>query len=104
VFSRSAAAPEGAGQYEKLAETGERHEVREGGLRFLVNFTDYLDTGLFLDHRLVRRLVGELAKGRRFLNLYAYTGTANRLRGQGGAASTTTVDLSNTYLEWPGAT
>ncbi|MGC4114337.1 MAG: bifunctional 23S rRNA (guanine(2069)-N(7))-methyltransferase RlmK/23S rRNA (guanine(2445)-N(2))-methyltransferase RlmL [Myxococcales bacterium] len=92
----------GAGQYEKLDETGERIEVHEGGLRFLVNFTDYLDTGLFLDHRLVRKMVGELAKDRRFLNLYAYTGTATVYAAKGGAASTTTVDLSNTYLDWAG--
>ncbi|HEY3452242.1 MAG TPA: bifunctional 23S rRNA (guanine(2069)-N(7))-methyltransferase RlmK/23S rRNA (guanine(2445)-N(2))-methyltransferase RlmL [Myxococcales bacterium] len=91
-----------AGQYEKMDETGERHEVQEGGLRFLVNFTDYLDTGLFLDHRLVRKLVGELAQGRRFLNLYAYTGTATVYAARGGALSTTTVDLSNTYLDWAG--
>jgi len=102
VFLKVRRRQKGAGQYEKLAETGERHEVREGGLRFLVNFTDYLDTGLFLDHRLVRRLVGELAKGRRFLNLSAYTGTATVYAAKGGAASTTTVDLSNTYLEWAG--
>ena len=91
-----------AGQYQKLDETGERHEVHEGGLRFLVNFTDYLDTGLFLDHRLVRQLLGELAQGKRFLNLYCYTGTASVWAARGGAAATTSVDLSNTYLEWAG--
>lgn len=90
----------GAGQYEKLGESGELREVHEGGLRFLVNLSDYLDTGLFLDHRLVRKRVGELAQGRRVLNLFAYTGTATVYAARGGAASTTTVDLSNTYLEW----
>ncbi len=74
--------------------------MREGGYRFLVNFTDYLDTGLFLDHRITRRRIGELAAGRRFLNLFAYTGTATVYAAGGGATSSTTVDMSNTYLEW----
>ena len=74
--------------------------MREGGYRFLVNFTDYLDTGLFLDHRLTRRRVGELARGRRFLNLFAYTGTATVHAVGGGATSSTTIDMSRTYLEW----
>ncbi len=90
----------GGGQYEKLDETGAFHEVREGPCRFLVNFTDYLDTGLFLDHRATRALLGELAKGKRFLNLFGYTGTATVHAGLGGAASTTTVDMSYTYLDW----
>ena len=87
-------------QYEKLAEGGALHVVREGGHRFLVNFTDYLDTGLFLDHRKTRRMIQELAAGRSFLNLFAYTGTATVYAAKGGATSTTTVDLSNTYLDW----
>ena len=74
--------------------------MREGGHRSLVNFTDYLDTGLFLDHRLTRRLVGELSAGRRFLNLFGYTGSATVYAARGGAVATTTVDLSNTYLDW----
>jgi 23S rRNA (guanine2069-N7)-methyltransferase / 23S rRNA (guanine2445-N2)-methyltransferase len=90
----------GGGQYEKIDETGEFHEVREGPCRFLVNFTDYLDTGLFLDHRNTRTMLGELAKGKRFLNLFGYTGTATVHAGLGGAASTTTVDMSYTYLDW----
>ncbi|MEK7223539.1 MAG: bifunctional 23S rRNA (guanine(2069)-N(7))-methyltransferase RlmK/23S rRNA (guanine(2445)-N(2))-methyltransferase RlmL [Pseudomonadota bacterium] len=90
----------GGGQYEKLDETGAFHEVREGPCRFLVNFTDYLDTGLFLDHRATRALLGELARGNRFLNLFGYTGTATVHAGLGGAASTTTVDMSYTYLDW----
>jgi 23S rRNA (guanine2445-N2)-methyltransferase / 23S rRNA (guanine2069-N7)-methyltransferase len=90
----------GGGQYEKIDETGEFHEVREGPCRFLVNFTDYLDTGLFLDHRDTRTMLGELAKGKRFLNLFGYTGTATVHAGLGGAASTTTVDMSYTYLDW----
>jgi len=87
-------------QYEKVGETAQFHVVREGGYRFLVNFTDYLDTGLFLDHRLTRRRVGELARGRTFLNLFAYTGTATVYAAGGGASTTTTVDMSRTYLDW----
>jgi 23S rRNA (guanine2445-N2)-methyltransferase / 23S rRNA (guanine2069-N7)-methyltransferase len=90
----------GAEQYRKLQDEGRFLEVEEGGLRFLVNLTDYLDTGLFLDHRLTRRLIRDLAPGRRFLNLFAYTGTATVYAAAGGASSTTTVDLSPTYLEW----
>jgi 23S rRNA (guanine2445-N2)-methyltransferase / 23S rRNA (guanine2069-N7)-methyltransferase len=89
-----------AGQYPKLADRKELFEVSEGGHRFLVNLRDYLDTGLFLDQRLTRHLIGELAPGRRFLNLFAYTGTATVYAAKGGATSTTTVDLSNTYLDW----
>ncbi len=90
----------GADQYRKLAATGDFHEVREGGCRFLVNLRDYLDTGLFLDHRPTRKLLGELAAGRDFLNLFAYTGTATVHAGLGGARSTVSVDLSRTYLDW----
>jgi 23S rRNA (guanine2069-N7)-methyltransferase / 23S rRNA (guanine2445-N2)-methyltransferase len=90
----------GGAQYEKLGESGEFHEVREGPCRFLVNFTDYLDTGLFLDHRATRAMLGGLARGKRFLNLFGYTGTATAHAALGGAASTTTVDMSRTYLDW----
>jgi len=65
-----------------------------------VNFTDYLDTGLFLDHRPTRARIRDLASGKRFLNLFAYTGTATVFAAAGGARTTTTVDLSNTYLDW----
>jgi len=90
----------GSAQYERLDERGEFHEVREDGLRLLVNFTDYLDTGLFLDHRLTRRMLAELAKGRRFLNLFCYTGAATVHAAGGGASATTSVDMSRTYLDW----
>jgi 23S rRNA (guanine2445-N2)-methyltransferase / 23S rRNA (guanine2069-N7)-methyltransferase len=90
----------GSDQYEKLAARGHFQEVIEAGNRFLVNFEDYLDTGLFLDHRITRSLVGELAAGRDFLNLFAYTGTATVYAARGGAASTTTLDMSATYLNW----
>jgi 23S rRNA (guanine2445-N2)-methyltransferase / 23S rRNA (guanine2069-N7)-methyltransferase len=87
-------------QYEKLDAQREFHLVREGTYRIYVNFTDYLDTGLFLDHRLTRQRIGELAKGKRFLNLFAYTGVATVHAVGGGAVSSTTVDMSNTYLDW----
>ncbi|MDH3310982.1 MAG: bifunctional 23S rRNA (guanine(2069)-N(7))-methyltransferase RlmK/23S rRNA (guanine(2445)-N(2))-methyltransferase RlmL [Gammaproteobacteria bacterium] len=90
----------GGAQYEKHGETGEFHEVREGPARFLVNFTDYLDTGLFLDHRDTRVMLAEQAKGKSFLNLFGYTGTATVRAALGGAVSTTTVDMSYTYLDW----
>ena len=87
-------------QYEKLAQEREFEVVREQPYRFQVNFTDYLDTGLFLDHRPTRRLIGELASGKRFLNLFAYTGTATVYAAGAGAVASTTVDMSRTYLDW----
>jgi len=90
----------GGAKYGQFDQRGEFIEVEEGGLRFLVNLTDYLDTGLFLDHRLVRAKVGELAKGRSCLNLFAYTATASVYAAAGGALETTSVDLSATYLDW----
>jgi 23S rRNA (guanine2445-N2)-methyltransferase / 23S rRNA (guanine2069-N7)-methyltransferase len=87
-------------QYRKVDEQANFHFVIEGGLKFRVNFDDYLDTGLFLDHRMTRARLREAASGKRFLNLFAYTGTATVYAAAGGAASTTTVDLSNTYLDW----
>ncbi|WP_101776349.1 bifunctional 23S rRNA (guanine(2069)-N(7))-methyltransferase RlmK/23S rRNA (guanine(2445)-N(2))-methyltransferase RlmL [Pasteurella oralis] len=90
----------GTNQYEKLANKGEYFYVNEYGAKLWVNLTDYLDTGLFLDHRLTRKMLGEMAKGKDFLNLFAYTGSATVHAALGGAKSTTTVDMSNTYLNW----
>jgi 23S rRNA (guanine2445-N2)-methyltransferase / 23S rRNA (guanine2069-N7)-methyltransferase len=90
----------GGEQYEKLDGEARFHTVREGPYRFLVNFTDYLDTGLFLDHRPTRARLGQLARGKRFLNLFAYTGTATVHVVGGGAVESTTVDMSRTYLDW----
>ncbi|WP_159564527.1 bifunctional 23S rRNA (guanine(2069)-N(7))-methyltransferase RlmK/23S rRNA (guanine(2445)-N(2))-methyltransferase RlmL [Budvicia diplopodorum] len=90
----------GKNQYEKLAQKGEFFLVDEYGAKLWVNLTDYLDTGLFLDHRIARRTLGNLSKNKDFLNLFAYTGTASVHAGIGGARSTTTVDMSRTYLEW----
>ena len=87
-------------QYEKLAADGDFRLVEESGLRFWVNFTDYLDTGLFLDHRLTRQRLREAAARKRFLNLFAYTGSATVYAAAGRARETTTVDMSATYLDW----
>jgi len=87
-------------QYRKLGPRGEDFIVGEGGHRFIVNLTDYLDTGLFLDHRQTRALVRSLAAGRRFLNLFCYTGSFSVYAAAGGAKTSTSVDLSNTYLDW----
>ncbi|HEY9130508.1 MAG TPA: bifunctional 23S rRNA (guanine(2069)-N(7))-methyltransferase RlmK/23S rRNA (guanine(2445)-N(2))-methyltransferase RlmL [Dyella sp.] len=90
----------GGSKYGHFDQRGDFIEVEEGGLHFLVNLTDYLDTGLFLDHRWVRGKVRELSQGRRFLNLFAYTATASVYAAAGGARDTTSVDLSATYLDW----
>ena len=87
-------------QYEKYGDQGRFHVIEEGGCKLLVNFEDYLDTGLFLDHRPIRRLIQQQSKDKHFLNLFAYTGSATVHAAVGGAKSTTTVDMSNTYLNW----
>ena len=90
----------GGGQYEKLDARKTLLTVKEGGLEFEVNLSDYLDTGLFLDHRQTRALVRDEAAGKRFLNLFCYTGSFSVYAAAGGAVETTSVDLSNTYLDW----
>jgi 23S rRNA (cytosine1962-C5)-methyltransferase len=90
----------GLQQYERFARKSAEFMVRENGLRFIVNASDYLDTGLFLDHRNTRQMVREAAAGKRVLNLFAYTGAFTVYAAAGGAAETLTVDLSNTYLQW----
>ncbi|NBX29407.1 SAM-dependent methyltransferase [bacterium] len=90
----------GGDQYEKVGDRRAVFTVQEGGLAFEVNLSDYLDTGLFLDHRQTRGMVRAEAEGRRFLNLFCYTGSFSIYAAAGGAAETTSVDLSNTYLEW----
>ncbi len=90
----------GADQYGKFAEDGCVITVHEGGLSFEVNLSDYLDTGLFLDHRITRQMVREESEGKRVLNLYGYTGAFSVYAAAGGATTTTTVDLSRTYLTW----
>ncbi|GAB7530043.1 bifunctional 23S rRNA (guanine(2069)-N(7))-methyltransferase RlmK/23S rRNA (guanine(2445)-N(2))-methyltransferase RlmL [Pseudomonas sp. 3A(2025)] len=90
----------GTRQYERQAAQGQFMEVSEGGVRLLVNLTDYLDTGLFLDHRPMRMRIQKEAAAKRFLNLFCYTATATVHAAKGGARSTTSVDLSRTYLDW----
>jgi 23S rRNA (guanine2445-N2)-methyltransferase / 23S rRNA (guanine2069-N7)-methyltransferase len=100
IHLRTRRKQKGGSQYEKLAARSELEPVGEGGLELLVNFSDYLDTGLFLDHRPTRARIRELASGKTFLNLFAYTGTASVFAAAGGARATTSVDLSRTYLDW----
>ncbi len=100
LFLKTRKPQKGKSQYEKQDDSQKFYEVKEGKAIFLVNFTDYLDTGLFLDHRITRQQIGNLAKGRHFLNLFAYTGTATVYAALGGATRTTTIDMSRTYLEW----
>ena len=88
------------GQYEKVDQRHALLAVKEDGLEFEVNLSDYLDTGLFLDHRQTRAMVRSEAQGKRFLNLFCYTGSFSVYAAAGGAAETTSVDLSNTYLDW----
>lgn len=87
-------------QYEKQDAVQEFYTVAEGGLKFLVNLSDYLDTGLFLDHRLTRQMVKEEAAGKRVLNLFCYTGSFSVYAASGGAKAVTSVDLSKPYLQW----
>ena len=87
-------------QYGRHDDRGHAMTVHEGGLKFEVNLFDYLDTGLFLDHRPLRAKVRELARGKRFVNLFCYTGAVTVYACAGGAATTVSVDLSNTYLDW----
>jgi len=100
IFLKVRRRQRGRAQYVKHGNAGVFHEVRENNCRFLVNFTDYIDTGLFLDQRMTRTLISELAAGKRFLNLFCYTGTATVAAAKGGAQSTTSVDASRVYLNW----
>ncbi|WP_045861408.1 bifunctional 23S rRNA (guanine(2069)-N(7))-methyltransferase RlmK/23S rRNA (guanine(2445)-N(2))-methyltransferase RlmL [Teredinibacter purpureus] len=92
----------GTQQYEKFADKtrGNMHEIIEHNTRLEVNLTDYLDTGLFLDHRPLRKRIAEQARNKKFLNLFCYTATATVQAAVAGAASSISVDMSNTYLEW----
>jgi 23S rRNA (guanine2445-N2)-methyltransferase / 23S rRNA (guanine2069-N7)-methyltransferase len=87
-------------QYQRVADERARFVVGEGGLKFTVNLSDYVDTGLFLDHRITRQMVRDAADGKRFLNLFAYTGAFTVYAAAGHAAATTTVDHSTTYIDW----
>lgn len=100
IYLKTRRKQEGKSQYNKFAKEGKRDVVCEGGSRFWVNFTDYLDTGIFLDHRIVRSMIREKAANNKFLNLFCYTGTATVHAAAGGARSTVSVDASNTYINW----
>jgi len=90
----------GTAQYQPLEDYGWDFKVAEGEARFWVNLDRYLDTGLFLDHRPMRRYINQHAAGKRFLNLFCYTATATVQAALGGARSSLSIDLSNTYLDW----
>lgn len=100
IFLKTRRRQSGKGQYQRQAASRQRFQVEEEGAKFWVNLRDYLDTGLFLDHRPVRRKLKEMARGKRFLNLFCYTGTATVQAALGGARESISVDMSNTYLEW----
>ncbi|MGY8769961.1 MAG: bifunctional 23S rRNA (guanine(2069)-N(7))-methyltransferase RlmK/23S rRNA (guanine(2445)-N(2))-methyltransferase RlmL [Pirellulales bacterium] len=100
VFVKRKDRQRGATQHEKVDKQSFIYDVEEDGLKFQVNLSDYVDTGLFLDHRITRKMVREEAEGKHFLNLFAYTGSFSVYAAAGGAASTTTVDLSPTYTSW----
>ena len=100
VFVKNRHRQRGTTQYEKLSKESNRFHVSEGGLKFIVNLSDYLDTGLFLDHRNTRQMVRQQASGKKFLNLFAYTGSFSAYAADGGAESTMTVDWNRNYLNW----
>ncbi|MFM7108616.1 MAG: bifunctional 23S rRNA (guanine(2069)-N(7))-methyltransferase RlmK/23S rRNA (guanine(2445)-N(2))-methyltransferase RlmL [Planctomycetaceae bacterium] len=100
TFLKSRRRQRGGGQYGKVDDRAATLWVKEAGLEFQVNLSDYVDTGLFLDHRTTRALVRDEAAGKRFLNLFCYTGSFSVYAAAGGATETTSVDLSNTYLDW----
>lgn len=100
LFYKSRARQRGENQYEKLANESRFHVVTEGDCKLRVNFSDYVDTGLFLDHRPIRQIIEQQARGKTFLNLFAYTGAATIHAAIGGAESSLSIDLSNTYLDW----
>jgi 23S rRNA (guanine2445-N2)-methyltransferase / 23S rRNA (guanine2069-N7)-methyltransferase len=100
VFLKHRDRQRGTAQYQRVDERRARFEVQEGGLKFIVNLSDYVDTGLFLDHRLTRQMVREAAAEKHVLNLFAYTGSFSVYAAAGGATSTTTVDKSATYIDW----
>jgi 23S rRNA (cytosine1962-C5)-methyltransferase len=87
-------------QYQKFGAAACEFEVAEGGLKFKVNLSDYLDTGLFLDHRMTRKLVMDQSEDKKVLNLFCYTGSFSVYAAAGGANEVVSVDLSNTYLAW----
>jgi len=100
IFVKQRTVQKGLGQYERQAYTDRFYIINENNARYFVNFTDYLDTGIFLDHRPIRKYISEITDHKRFLNLFCYTGTATVQAAKGGALSTVSVDTSTTYLDW----
>ena len=100
IFFKRRERQRGAKQHEHLAGRQYEIKVHEGGLQFIVNLSDYVDTGLFLDHRITRSMVRKEAAGTNFLNLFAYTGAFTVYAASGGATRTTTVDWTRSYLDW----
>lgn len=100
IYSRSRVRRHKLDQYEKKGEEGEFFVVLEHGVQFWVNLEDYLDTGLFLDHRSMRHFVANQAKGKKLLNLFAYTSSFSVHAAMKGASFTKSVDMSNTYTAW----
>lgn len=100
IFVKQRKEMKGKSQYNRLSSSNRFNVVHENGLNILVNFQDYLDTGIFLDHRKIRAYIQSISEGKRFLNLFSYTGTATLNAIKGGAVSTVSVDSSSTYLDW----
>jgi len=100
VFFKQRTRQRGDSQYQRVDDRQAIRIVDEGGLKFQVNLSDYIDTGLFLDHRTTRSMVRDAAQGTNFLNLFAYTGAFSVYAAAGGAVKTTSVDLSATYIQW----
>ena len=100
IFVKQRTVQKGLKQYERRAYTDQFYIINENDARYFVNFTDYLDTGIFLDHRPIRKYISEITDHKRFLNLFCYTGTATVQAAKGGALSTVSVDTSTTYLDW----
>jgi 23S rRNA (cytosine1962-C5)-methyltransferase len=100
IFVKNRMKQKGNTQYTKLDDRKSEFVIKENGLEFMVNLSDYVDTGLFLDHRLTRKLIQEKSEGKSVLNLFAYTGSFSVYAAEGGATNTMTMDMSKTYLDW----
>ena len=100
IYLKKRSRQKGTSQYNKLNTSGKLTKIKENNMTFLLNFTDYLDVGIFLDHRPIRMFIKENSKNKRFLNLFSYTATATVYAVKGGAKSSFSIDLSNTYTKW----
>jgi 23S rRNA (cytosine1962-C5)-methyltransferase len=100
IYIKNRMRQKGTTQYTKIDDRKSEFVVKENGLEFLVNLSDYVDTGLFLDHRITRKLIQGYANEKSVLNLFAYTGSFSVYAAEGGASRTMTMDMSKTYLDW----